>query len=190
MAKIKDSGPKPRNDAYTGLLAISFLALVGATVLMAMDASELGTPPPPFKADAPGAKAGPAGESFKRTDTNKVDTSANPEPKAPEPKADPAPMPEPKADPAPMPVPMPMPKGAVPDPKGVMPEPKAEPKVEPKLMSRKPIDVEELPAVVVPPVVQVGASEPAANIEAPKPLPMTADPTEPPLTVKPFIPPM
>ena len=37
---------KPRNDAYTGLLAISFLALVGATVLMAMDAKDLGDPPP------------------------------------------------------------------------------------------------------------------------------------------------
>ena len=41
MAKTKNTGPVARNDAYTGLLALSFLALVGATVLMAMDASDL-----------------------------------------------------------------------------------------------------------------------------------------------------
>ena len=36
---------KPRNDAYTGLLAISFLALVAATVLMLMDTESLGKLP-------------------------------------------------------------------------------------------------------------------------------------------------
>jgi hypothetical protein len=34
---IQEAKPKPRNDAYTGLLAISFLALVGATVFMVLD---------------------------------------------------------------------------------------------------------------------------------------------------------
>ena len=29
---IREAKPKPRNDAYTGLLAISFLALVGGLV--------------------------------------------------------------------------------------------------------------------------------------------------------------
>ena len=47
---------RPRNDAYTGLLAISFLALVGATALMYMDYDELGKPPEKsvLKIDVPG----------------------------------------------------------------------------------------------------------------------------------------
>jgi len=71
MARTKDAGPKPRNDAYTGLLAISFLALVGATVLMAMDADSLGKPPAPVKIDAPGTTFGKAGEGLKRPDVGK-----------------------------------------------------------------------------------------------------------------------
>ncbi|MEZ6143191.1 MAG: hypothetical protein R3B84_21715 [Zavarzinella sp.] len=58
MARIKETSAKPRNDAYTGLLAISFLALVGATVLMALDVKELGTAPEPITIDVPGAKLG------------------------------------------------------------------------------------------------------------------------------------
>jgi hypothetical protein len=38
--------PAP-NNAYTGILAISFVALVAAAVLFAMDASELGSTPIP-----------------------------------------------------------------------------------------------------------------------------------------------
>ncbi|WP_020470496.1 hypothetical protein [Zavarzinella formosa] len=171
MAKTKDSGPKPRNDAYTGLLAISFLSLVGATVLMAMDASDLGTPPAPFKVDAPGSTPGKSGESFKRTDTNKVDTTPNPEPKAPEPKADPMP-----------PMPMPEPKA---DPKGAVPEPKA-------MSQLKPMDVDVPVVVVPPPAVKTGASEAADGIEVPKvSAPKVVEPSElPPVTVKPFTPPM
>src|SRR5947208_3419123 len=55
---------KPRNDAYTGLLAISFLALLAATVLMAMDAKDLGDPPPKLNIDVPGATAGEAGKGM------------------------------------------------------------------------------------------------------------------------------
>jgi len=177
MAKSSESGPKPRNDAYTGLLAISFLALVGATVLMAMDASDLGTPPAPFKVDAPGIKPGAPGEGLKRTDTTKIDTSPNPEPKAPEPKA-----PEPKGE-----------EPKAPEPKA--PEPKGPPGGPPKgnsaeLLSNTPA-VGDLPGVVVPPpIIRVGATEPAL-IEEPKQLPkLGGDPLDPPLTVKPFIPPM
>ena len=93
MAKVKDAGPKPRNDAYTGLLAISFLALVGATVLMALDADELGKPPGKLNIDVPGVNAGKAGEALKR-DQGKIDTTVPkddpPPPKPPDPKpADP-----------------------------------------------------------------------------------------------------
>jgi hypothetical protein len=75
MAKIK-----ARNDAYTGLLAISFLALLGATVLMALDVSELGTAPQPLKIDVPGANLGKVGEGLRRPDTGKVDPGAPPTP--------------------------------------------------------------------------------------------------------------
>jgi hypothetical protein len=68
MAKTRDVAVVPRNDAYTGLLAISFLALVGATVLMAMDADSLGKPPAPLQIAVPGTTAGKAGEGLKRPD--------------------------------------------------------------------------------------------------------------------------
>jgi hypothetical protein len=57
---------KPRNDAYTGLLAISFLALIGASVMMYLDADSLGKAPSPLKIDVPGATAGPKGEGLTR----------------------------------------------------------------------------------------------------------------------------
>jgi hypothetical protein len=59
---------KPRNDAYTGILAISFLALVVACLLMLLDANELGTPPPKLTPDVPGATPGKAGEGLRRPD--------------------------------------------------------------------------------------------------------------------------
>ena len=69
MAKTREVVVKPRNDAYTGLLAISFLALVGATVLMALDAQALGDPPPPkLQITVPGTTPGKAGEGLRRPD--------------------------------------------------------------------------------------------------------------------------
>ncbi|MBO0701285.1 MAG: hypothetical protein J2P46_23005, partial [Zavarzinella sp.] len=62
---------KPQNDAYTGLLAISFLALVAACILMALDANELGTAPPKLNVDVPGATPGKAGEGLRRPDAAK-----------------------------------------------------------------------------------------------------------------------
>jgi hypothetical protein len=64
---------KPRNDAYTGLLAISFLALVAACVLMALDASALGDPPAKLNVDVPGASAGKATGGLQRPDASKID---------------------------------------------------------------------------------------------------------------------
>ena len=68
MAKTREVVVKPRNDAYTGLLAISFLALVGAVVLMAMDADSLGKPPPKLDIAVPGSTPGKAGEGLRRPD--------------------------------------------------------------------------------------------------------------------------
>jgi hypothetical protein len=62
---------KPQNDAYTGLLAISFLALVAACVLMALDAKDLGDPPAKLNIDVPGATPGKAGEGLRRPDAGK-----------------------------------------------------------------------------------------------------------------------
>ena len=91
MARTKDAGPKPRNDAYTGLLAISFLALVGATVLMAMDAEHLGKPPEKLKIDAPGGTFGKQGEGLRRPDVGKGDAGAPIVPPAGPEKKDPVP---------------------------------------------------------------------------------------------------
>jgi len=73
MARSTAAGPKPRNDAYTGLLAISFLALVGAAVLMYLDSEKLGKPPEKLKIDVPGATVGKGGEGLKRPDAGKID---------------------------------------------------------------------------------------------------------------------
>jgi hypothetical protein len=101
----KSAGPKPRNDAYTGLLAISFLALVGATVLMAMDADQLGKPPGKLDIQVPGTTAGKAGEGLKRPDVGKGDPGAPP-PKDPGmgARAEPKPLPELPALPTVVPV--------------------------------------------------------------------------------------
>lgn len=45
-AKKRYSPPKARNDAYTGLLAISLLALVVSCVLLYLDYSQYGTQKP------------------------------------------------------------------------------------------------------------------------------------------------
>ncbi len=63
---------KPRNDAYTGLLAISFLALIGATVFMVLDADQLGKPPGKLQIDVPGVTAGKAGNPLQRPDAGKA----------------------------------------------------------------------------------------------------------------------
>jgi hypothetical protein len=90
---------KPRNDAYTGLLAISFLALVGATVLMAMDAKDLGDPPVKLNIDVPGTTPGKGGEGLKRPDPGKIEGApADPKGKDPMSRAEPAILPPLPAD--------------------------------------------------------------------------------------------
>jgi hypothetical protein len=59
----------PKNDAYVGLLAISFCALLGASVLMALDASDLGEAPAPAKVNVPGGSVGRATEAPKGNPT-------------------------------------------------------------------------------------------------------------------------
>jgi hypothetical protein len=59
---------KPRNDAYTGLLFISFLALVISSILLFLDYSQYdGTKPPKVSLPAPGAstptQVQPAGDA-------------------------------------------------------------------------------------------------------------------------------
>ena len=70
---VVDETAPPRNDAYTGLLAISFLALVAACVLMAMDANEMGTPPPKLTIDVPGTTAGKATGGLQRPAADKIE---------------------------------------------------------------------------------------------------------------------
>ncbi len=79
----KEQTPKPRNDAYTGLLAVSFLALVGASVLMMLDAQELGTAPAPLPINVPGATPGKAGEALRKADPGKIDNNPMPMPMMP-----------------------------------------------------------------------------------------------------------
>jgi hypothetical protein len=62
---------KPRNDAYTGLLAISFLALVAGSVMMLMDADSLGKPPTKMDIQVPGTSLGKPGEGLSRPDVGK-----------------------------------------------------------------------------------------------------------------------
>jgi hypothetical protein len=66
MARTREVVVTPRNDAYTGLLAVSFLALVGASVVMFLDADSLGKPPAPLQITVPGTTAGKAGEGLAR----------------------------------------------------------------------------------------------------------------------------
>lgn len=60
-----DDGPPPKKkskeDAFTGLAAISLVALIIAAVMLYLDTSELGTAAPPQPSvNVPGLGAGPA----------------------------------------------------------------------------------------------------------------------------------
>ena len=93
MAKTREVEVRPRNDAYTGLLAISFLALVGATVLMAMDSDSLGKPPDKLNIAVPGATPGKAGEGLRRPDIGGGAAPAGPGDKGPMGRAEPKELP-------------------------------------------------------------------------------------------------
>lgn len=94
MAKKDESVARPRNDAYTGLLAISFLALVGGSVFLYLYAQEMGDPPKDgVKVDVVSGPIGTAGTPLSRI-TPPYALKDPPEP----PKKDPMPM-EPPKDP-------------------------------------------------------------------------------------------
>lgn len=76
MATVTEVRQKPRNDAYTGLLAISFLALVGATVFIYLDAEQIGKPPGKLQIDVPGVNPGKAGDPLQRPDAGKAKVDA------------------------------------------------------------------------------------------------------------------
>ncbi len=84
MAVKKDDAPPATNDAYTGMLAISLLALIGGCVLLYLDYSQYPDSKGPTIPKAPGIVTGKDGPA-------KVE---------PPPKAEPAPKnePAPKAD--------------------------------------------------------------------------------------------
>lgn len=62
MATTTATKPRKRNDAYTGILAVSFLAMVGGCVLLYFDLEQykdgdkLKKAPDPIKIDVPGAQ--------------------------------------------------------------------------------------------------------------------------------------
>jgi hypothetical protein len=52
------AAPRPRNDAYTGLLAISLLAMVVSCVLLYLDYSQYGDQKPPVMPKIPSSPGG------------------------------------------------------------------------------------------------------------------------------------
>src|SRR5262249_57569212 len=65
----REPGMKPRNDAYTGLLFISFLALVVSSILLFLDNNQYGGKTPPKlnipalgQSPVPGVPAAPVSE--------------------------------------------------------------------------------------------------------------------------------
>lgn len=53
MARTKSNEPKPASDAYTGMLAISLIALIVGCVLLYLDYNQYGAAPPPPIPSAP-----------------------------------------------------------------------------------------------------------------------------------------
>lgn len=52
----RESAPKPKNDAYTGLLLIALLAMITSCALLYFDFDSYGkTPPPKVQLPAPGS---------------------------------------------------------------------------------------------------------------------------------------
>jgi hypothetical protein len=47
MARSRDAGPQARNDAYTALLALSFVAMATSSTLLYLDYSQYPTSNPP-----------------------------------------------------------------------------------------------------------------------------------------------
>ncbi len=58
--KTTAAGPKPRNDAYTAMLFVTFVAIVVGCALMYLETSEYGETPPPATANLTLPKLGGA----------------------------------------------------------------------------------------------------------------------------------
>lgn len=62
MARYVEAPPK--NNAYTGILAISLLVLIGVSALLYYDKDSMGAPPTSkLTIDVPGASNAPAGKA-------------------------------------------------------------------------------------------------------------------------------
>ena len=57
MAKTVEETAKPTNDAYTGMLAISLIALLIGCALLYLDYNQYGTKEPPKVTPPPGKSA-------------------------------------------------------------------------------------------------------------------------------------
>lgn len=163
MAKTDESVARPRNDAYTGLLAISFLALVGGSVFLYLYAEEMGDPPKDgVKVDVVSGPIGTAGTPLSRI-TPPFSLKDPPEP----PKKDPMMMPmEPPKDPMGM---MGMPMSKLPQTPEVLPAIVLDPKPEIKPVS----GVSDLPPI--PKIKPANFTTPNTNsnpVDVP-PLPVT-----------------
>lgn len=55
---VREAAPRPKNDAYVGLLFISFLALLTSTVLLFLDYNQYGETKPPAVKMAPSGTSG------------------------------------------------------------------------------------------------------------------------------------
>lgn len=158
MATQTAARPRKRNDAYTGMLAISFLAFVGGTVLLYMDLEQykegekLKTAPDPIKIDVPGAQL------------KVVPGSGTPPPPKKEP--------EPEMPPPEMPPPMMMMRAEPMKPSA----PVVLPPLESVEVTKPNVPAVE-PVAVLPMIQQVQAIEP---IRVPDPVASIPDPELPP----------
>ena len=176
MARTDETVAKPKNDAYTGMLAISFLALTVACVLLYLEYDSYGstTPPASPNIDVPGVKASSA--IAPRIEPAKPVVPAE-EPKKEDPKEGEAPAKDAPAKDAPAkdaPAPAKDGKDGKGDSTRLMPNP---------------IRLPDLPLIplseTLPVVVPVKIELPVAEV----PLPVGLPADLPPIDLKPFMPP-
>jgi len=160
MARIDETVAKPKNDAYTGMLAISFLALTVACVLLYLEYDSYGTTTPPSSPtiDVPGIKPtsaiAPRIEPAKPVEAPKETPKDGEVPKDGEaPKDAPAaPKDAPAAPKDEMPKDAPAPKGAPAAPKDAMPKdaPKDAGDKTSSIVPERPIRLPELSPIARP----------------------------------------
>jgi hypothetical protein len=161
--------PAPvKNDAYTGILVISFLAMAGACVLLYLDYENYSAKPPAVNLTAPTpTKGGLAPSSGTPAPAPETPMPKNEEPKVEEKKETSMKLPSPTAPirntSATMPIPTKLEIPAVPTTKSA-------PKLElPVVTEKKPEPKMELPALQLP-EIPVNAPKPAGNKPAADPI--------------------